>query len=106
MILPNGFSGFTKQLKASDKTCSLNKLAGQLNNYEEDANPQKKNAGNWMKGFRKIFSGKTSSNTEDTESYTSDIMKNVIFNVLTQFIYHFANFGVVLESGNKLILYF
>ena len=30
----------------------------------------------------------------------------ILFNTLTEYLYHFTNFGMNLEGGRKLILYF
>lgn len=71
---------------------------------EDHSSPQKKSTGQWIKGLTKYFAGKSPS-TDDI-MISDDVTKNLIFNVLSQFIYHFANFGVSLEGGKKLILYF
>ena len=73
-------------------------------NSEES--PQKAKGSRFLggiKGIAKMVIGKAQSE----EGNGSDVItKNVIFNVLSQFIYHFANFGVAPEGGKKLILYF
>jgi hypothetical protein len=67
-----------------------------------ESNDYAKKTSGWIKGMAKMFIGK--ANTDDVLS--DDVTKNIIFNVLSQFIYNFANFGVSLEGGKKLILYF
>ena len=56
----------------------------------------KKSTGTWIKGFTKYLIGKGNN---DEKLLSDDVTKNVIFNILSQFIYHFVNFGVVLEGG-------
>lgn len=72
---------------------------------DESYSPNKKSTTQWIKGFTKYLIGK-GPHSEDERFISDDITKNIIFNVLSQFIYHFANFGVALEGGKKLILYF
>ena len=71
---------------------------------DDSDSPQKKSTTQWIKGFTKYLIGKGSN--LDEKNLSDNITKNIIFNILSQFIYHMANFGVPLESGNKLILYF
>jgi hypothetical protein len=80
------------------------KLMIQRQESEDSDSPQKKSTTQWIKGWTKMLIGK-GGNSEDS-LISDDLTKNIIFNVLSQFIYHFANFGVSLEGGKKLILYF
>lgn len=67
-------------------------------NSEEGA--QKKAGGHifrGIKGMAKMIIGK--SQPEIDGSMDEESTKNLIFNVLSQFIHHFANFGVSLEGG-------
>lgn len=72
------------------------------NSNNSDSNEYAKKSTGWIKGISKMFIGKAAAD----ESISDDVTKNIIFNVLSQFIYNFANFGVSLEGGKKLILYF
>ena len=74
------------------------------NSIEDNDSPHKKSTSQWFKGITKYITRKNS--TMDDKNLSDDVMKNIIFNILSQFIYYMANFGVALESGNKLILYF
>ena len=80
------------------------KLIAQRQDSEESDSPQKKSTTQWIKGWTKMLIGKGGSS--DDTMISDGFTKNIIFNILSQFIYHFANFGVSLEGGKKLILYF
>ena len=71
---------------------------------EEGDSPQKNTPRTWLKGLSKMLIGKGAS--QEDLATTDGFTRNIIFNVLSQFIYHFSNFSMTLEGGKKLILYF
>lgn len=54
--------------------------------------------------FRKLM-GSFVTNTFDEEK-TERVNGNILFNTLTLFIQHFANFGMSIENGHRIIMYF
>jgi hypothetical protein len=40
------------------------------------------------------------------EEKNDKLYGNILFNTLTQFIYHFTNFGMSIANGHKIINYF
>lgn len=73
----------------------------------EDAPEQiKKSAGRWIKGFAKMVIGRTSQADIEEKKTQENTLKSVVFNIMSTYIYHFANFGVTRECGKKLIMYF
>lgn len=76
--------------------------AGKISDDSHDHNGKRKSSG-WIKGFRKMITGRKDSSME-TEN--NNITESTAFNVMSLFVYHFANFGVTREWGKKLIMYF
>jgi len=82
-----------------DKRQEYNERRKSITNYTSGEEPTKKVGSRLMggiKGFGRFMLGKGNN---DDDMKNDVITKNLIFNVLSQFVYHFANFGVSLEGG-------
>lgn len=101
---PNGLSGCTKSSILNKHEFLKKKSNKQRRSLEYSDNSSKKSTTQWFKGFTKYITRKNS--TMEDKNISDEVAKNIIFNILSQFIYYMSNFGVALESGNKLILYF